>query len=206
MMLHLLTLGTTNNSTILFWTKLNLTLFFVTRLTMMKLIPPLAVPEVLSTSNTSSTLDDTESLSSASASLGQATPALRNDDLNSINNSSKAMEMCNNLYPVSAQEVDLSRVQNLDEALHSIPVDNQLQRLGWRLGPMNYAIYHSTGYRSSWRGDEGRKRWLDGTSRHYHPATSCWHTCCGNDIDLLISDLEMAFVHDFKKTRLYSAA
>ena len=100
--------------------------------------------------------EDIDTLSHVSTSMGETTPSSTPDYREHTPHASPdAEDHHHQLHPVSAQQVDLSRVQYLDEALLSVPLESQAHRLARRQAPSNYAVYHSTGSKASKRG--GRK-------------------------------------------------
>ena len=113
-------------------------------------------------SSNASTIDDDvyrteelDTLSHVSVSMGETPPSSTPDYRELTPHASpNAEEHHHHLHPVSAQQVDLSKVQYLDEALLSVPLEFQ-HRLARRQAPSNYAVYHSTGSKASKRG--GRK-------------------------------------------------
>ena len=113
----------------------------------------------ITSSDLSSDTENVDNLSNISTSVGQTTPSLECDDkIYSPSSSPNATGNLNALYPESAYQVDLSKVQHLEEVLQSVPLDNQHHRSGRRKGPTNYAVYHSTGSKISKGGGRGKER------------------------------------------------
>ena len=84
----------------------------------------------VTSSNVSSDTDNVDGLSNISRSVGQTTPSLECDDqIYSPSSSPNSIGNIDALYPESVYQVVLSKVQYMDDALQSVPLDNQHHRL-----------------------------------------------------------------------------